>query len=68
YNSPSYQQLFGANRDLRGTDSFAEIHDEDRLRVVDAFRETVRTGVGRQSNYRFVLPEAAFARWSRSVA
>jgi len=59
YNSPSYQQLFGANRDLRGTDSFAEIHEEDRPKVIEAFRETVRTGVGRQSNFRFVLPDGS---------
>ncbi len=59
YNSPSYQRLFGPDRDLRGTDSFAEIHAEDRPRIIEAFQETVRTGVGRQSEYRFVLADGS---------
>lgn len=59
YNSPSYQRLFGSTRDLRGTDSFAEIHDEDRPRIIEAFRETVRTGIGRQSEYRFVVADGS---------
>jgi diguanylate cyclase (GGDEF)-like protein/PAS domain S-box-containing protein len=59
YNSPSYQQLFGDSRDLRGTDSFAEIHEEDRTRIKQAFDETVRTGVGRRSEYRFQLADGS---------
>ncbi|NJD34176.1 MAG: PAS domain S-box protein [Betaproteobacteria bacterium] len=53
YYSPSYQQFIGAATDLRGTDSFAEIHPEDRERVQRIFRETVLTGVGQQIEYRF---------------
>lgn len=59
YNSPSYQRLFGDGRDLRGTDSFAEIHEDDRPRIRQAFDETVRTGVGRRSEYRFVLADGS---------
>jgi diguanylate cyclase (GGDEF)-like protein/PAS domain S-box-containing protein len=59
YNSPSYQQLFGDSRDLRGTDSFAEIHEDDRARIRQAFDETVRTGVGRRSEYRFQLADGS---------
>jgi diguanylate cyclase (GGDEF)-like protein/PAS domain S-box-containing protein len=59
YNSPSYQRLFGDRRDLRGTDSFAEIHEEDRPRIRQAFEETVRTGVGRRSEFRFVLADGS---------
>ncbi|MDP2135865.1 MAG: PAS domain S-box protein [Sulfuritalea sp.] len=59
YNSPSYRRLFGDARDLRGTDSFAEIHEDDRPRIRQAFQETVRTGIGRQSEYRFVLADGS---------
>ncbi|MBN8476571.1 PAS domain S-box protein [Sulfuritalea sp.] len=59
YNSPSYQRLFGDGRNLRGTDSFAEIHEEDRPRIRRAFAETVRTGVGRRGDYRFVLADGS---------
>lgn len=59
YNSPSYHRLFGDTRDLRGTDSFAEIHEEDRPRIKQAFDETVRTGIGRRSEYRFVLADGS---------
>ncbi len=54
YNSPSYMQFYGATSDLHGTDSFAEIHPDDMERVRAVFRETVRTGIGRQLDYRFV--------------
>jgi len=66
YNSPSYQRLFGHTRDLRGTDSFAEIHDDDRARIKQAFLETVRTGIGQQGDYRFVLPDGSI-RWMESI-
>jgi diguanylate cyclase (GGDEF)-like protein/PAS domain S-box-containing protein len=59
YNSPSYRRLFGEATDLSGTDSFAEIHEDDRPRVKELFRETVRTGIGRQTDYRFVLGDGS---------
>ncbi len=59
YNSPSYRQFFGDGRDLRGSDSFVEIHPEDKDRVKRIFRETVRTGVGHQIEYRFVKPDGS---------
>ena len=55
YNSPSYRRLFGAAIDLRGTDSFHQIHPEDQQRVKEVFRETIQSGVGHQIEYRFVL-------------
>lgn len=55
YNSPSYQALFGDPEALKGTDSFAEIHPEDRDRVRKVFIETVRTGQGHRIDFRFVL-------------
>jgi len=57
YNSPSYFQFFGPERDLRGSDSFAEIHPEDKARVKQVFHETVLTGIGRQIHYRTLMPD-----------
>lgn len=56
YNSPSYRMLFGGGEPVGGSDSFAEIHPEDRDRIREVFRETVATGRGRRSEYRFVMP------------
>lgn len=55
YNSPSYLRLFGDTRELRGSDSFAEIHPDDREQIQRIFRETVETGIGQAAEYRFVL-------------
>ncbi len=54
YNSPSYRQILGDPDLLRGTDSFAEVHPDDRDRVSRAFRDTVRTGVGQRLEYRMI--------------
>ena len=54
YNSPSYKTLFG-DQVLEGTDSFSDIHPDDRERVQRVFRETVATGVGQRTQYRFLL-------------
>jgi diguanylate cyclase (GGDEF)-like protein/PAS domain S-box-containing protein len=58
YNNPSYYALFG-ERDLTGTDSFREIHPEDRERVREIFRATVATGVGQRTRYRFLLEDGS---------
>jgi GGDEF domain-containing protein len=42
---------------LRGSDSFAELHPDDRERVKQVFRDTVRTGIGRQIHYRMLLAD-----------
>ncbi len=57
YNSPSYDALFGARERMRGTDSFGEIHPEDKDMVRMVFEETVRTGVGKRIVYRFKMPD-----------
>jgi diguanylate cyclase (GGDEF)-like protein/PAS domain S-box-containing protein len=54
YTSPSYRTLFGG-ADLTGTDSFLDIHPEDRDRIREVFRETVATGVGQSERYRFLF-------------
>jgi PAS domain S-box-containing protein len=52
YNSPSYEAILGARDRLRGTDSFEEVHPDDRELVKNTFRETIETGVGRRIVYR----------------
>ncbi|MBI2276977.1 MAG: diguanylate cyclase [Dechloromonas sp.] len=59
YNSPSYEQFFGAAEDLRNTDSFAEIHPDDREYVKQVFRETVRTGQGQRIEFRFQMADGS---------
>lgn len=54
YSSPSYRRFVGAAMDLPGTDSFADVHPEDRERVKRVFVETVKTGIGQQIDYRFM--------------
>lgn len=57
YNSPSYAKLFGDTEHLKGTDSFAEIHPDDRENIKRVFRETVRSGIGLRADFRFVLAD-----------
>ena len=52
YNSPSYEAIFGARNRLRGTDSFEEVHPDDRAMVKNIFRKTIETGVGSRIVYR----------------
>ncbi|MGB8409755.1 MAG: diguanylate cyclase, partial [Gallionella sp.] len=59
YNSPSYARLFGDAEQLMGTDSFAEVHPEDREYIKRIFRKTVRSGVGLRAEYRFVLEDGS---------
>jgi len=54
YNSPSYAPILGDPDAAQGSSSFEEIHPDDRQRVEEAFRETVRTGQGRRQEYRLV--------------
>jgi PAS domain S-box-containing protein len=56
YNSPSYHTLFGDLEALKGTDSFAEVHPDEREEMRRVFRETLRTGKGQRASFRFLLP------------
>jgi two-component system sensor histidine kinase UhpB len=59
YNSPSYLAFFN-EEDIRvGTNSFKEIHPEDRDHIKDVFRRTVATGVGERAEFRFVLKDGS---------
>jgi len=55
YNNPSYGRFFGDTEALKGTDSFAEIHPDDRERIRQLFKDTVESGVGHRAEFKFVL-------------
>jgi PAS domain S-box-containing protein len=54
YNNPAYRTILGEPAALRGTVSFEDIHPGDRERVRRIFQETVRTGVGQRTEFRFL--------------
>jgi hypothetical protein len=57
YNSPSYERSLGTAADLTGTNSFQEIHPEDKERIRRLFEQTLATGVGQRAEYRMLLPD-----------
>ena len=59
YNSPSYRNVLGDPKSLAGTDSFNEIHPDDREYVKKIFEETVHSGVGQRAEYRFLLRDGS---------
>lgn len=59
YNSPSYKPILGDLESLRGTDSFQEIHPEDREKIRQIFQETVKTGIAQRAEYRFMLKDGS---------
>ena len=59
YNSPSYRPLF-REKDIRpGSNSFSEIHPDDRERIKEIFHRTVATGVGECAEFRFILKDGS---------
>jgi two-component system cell cycle sensor histidine kinase/response regulator CckA len=60
YNSRSYQELFGNPEAMRGTESFREIHPDDREQIRRVFDETLQTGVGRRAEFRFMLSDGSY--------
>jgi len=59
YLNSSYNRLFGDFESKNGSDSFAEIHPDDRKYVKQVFDETVNTGIGMQMDFRFVLADGS---------
>ncbi len=57
YNSPSYGPLFRGEDIRQGSNSFLEIHPEDRERIKEVFHRTVATGVGECAEFRFALKD-----------
>jgi diguanylate cyclase (GGDEF)-like protein/PAS domain S-box-containing protein len=59
YNSPSYLTFFTSGEIQPGSDSFRQIHPEDRDRMKAVFHETVATGIGRRTEFRFLLADGS---------
>jgi diguanylate cyclase (GGDEF)-like protein/PAS domain S-box-containing protein len=59
YNSPSYRNFLGEAELAKGSNSFSEIHPDDREGIETLFRETVATGIGRRAEFRFLLKDGS---------
>ena len=59
YNSPSYRRLFGDGDEVIATNSFAEIHPDDRERIRQTFHQAVATGHGQRAEFRFLLKDGS---------
>ena len=59
YNNHSYQPILGHPAELAGSDSFAEIHPEDRTRIETVFRRTLTTAEAQLAEFRFLLPDGS---------
>ena len=58
YNNSAYERLLG-KKNVSGTSSFDDIHPADRERVVNAFHETVATGIRQRLEYRFLRADGS---------
>jgi len=54
YNSKSYKNILGDPEKLKGTDSFLEIHADDREKIKKVFENTVKSGTGQRAEYRMI--------------
>jgi len=54
YHNPAYAAAVGRALDRPDHDGFVHVHPDDRAAVRDAFRKTVRTGVGGRAEYRLM--------------
>ncbi|MEP6664166.1 MAG: PAS domain S-box protein, partial [Verrucomicrobiota bacterium] len=59
YNSPSYNSLLGHPSSLVGTNSFMEIHADDRASIKHLFEQTISSGVGQRAQFRFVRKDGS---------
>ncbi len=59
YSSPSAQRFLGSEKELCGSDAFADIHPEDQQRVRQTFREVVHSGKGQDVEYRFMRQDGS---------
>ncbi len=55
YNTLSYRRLFGNVDRLKGSNSFHEIHPDDREHIKQVFSDTILFGIGQWTEFRFVL-------------
>jgi diguanylate cyclase (GGDEF)-like protein/PAS domain S-box-containing protein len=59
YNSPSYRALFGDDVLVPGSNSFDQIHPDDRAAVINTFQASLKTGVGHRARFRFQLEDGS---------
>jgi diguanylate cyclase (GGDEF)-like protein/PAS domain S-box-containing protein len=59
YNNASYSRVFGNTESMRGSDSFAEIHPDDRERIRRIFKETIKSGVGQRAEFRIMMKDGS---------
>ncbi len=57
YNSASYERILAPPKELYLTDSFANIHPDDRERIKGIFAETIRSGTGQRTEYRLIAKD-----------
>ncbi len=57
YCNPAYAAAMGRDPSAARDDPFVHVHPEDHEAVRQAFRETVRDGLGRRLEYRLVRPD-----------
>lgn len=57
YSNPSYKPLLGNVQKLIGSDSFNEIHSDDREKIKKIFFNIIRTGKGERAEYRFIADD-----------
>jgi two-component system, cell cycle sensor histidine kinase and response regulator CckA len=61
YNNLSYEPILGDVQLLKGTDSFQEIHPDDRENIRNIFQETIKTGKGQRTEYRFIKKDGSIS-------
>jgi PAS domain S-box-containing protein len=59
YNNHSYQPILGDPAELAGSNSFSEIHPDDRERIERVFRQALASGEAQRSEFRFLLPDGS---------
>jgi len=60
YNNPAYAKILEDPETLQGTDSFLDVHPEDRENVKRVFHESLRRGVGKRIEYQLLDLEGNF--------
>jgi PAS domain S-box-containing protein len=59
YNNPAYERSLGPAGNLQGTNSFHEVHPDDRDRIQRIFADTLATGLGERAEYRMRLADGS---------
>ena len=61
YNNPAYKKIFGDGGVKAGSDSFNEIHPEDKPKIQKAFEKVVASSIPQTAEYRFLLKDGKVA-------